>query len=87
MDHRNPVKSVLQELRAHMPFTALGTLSGALLLGVLLWGQASRSLSETLFLFISVWLPCCTSDIVFPLLFARKEPEPVGQAAGVSHHL
>jgi len=24
----------------------------------------------TLFLFLSVWLPCCTSDIVFPLLFA-----------------
>ena len=23
-----------------------------------------------LFLFLSVWLPCCTSDIVFPLLFA-----------------
>jgi hypothetical protein len=24
------------------------------------------------FLFFSVWLPCCTSDIVFPLLFIRK---------------
>lgn len=24
------------------------------------------------FLFISVWLPCCLSDIVFPLLFARE---------------
>ncbi|MBN2508460.1 MAG: hypothetical protein JXQ71_17410 [Verrucomicrobia bacterium] len=23
-------------------------------------------------LFLSVWLPCCTSDIVFPLLFARR---------------
>ena len=27
----------------------------------------------TLFLFLAVWLPCCTSDIVFPLLFAKKE--------------
>ncbi|MGD9367005.1 MAG: hypothetical protein PVH87_15005 [Desulfobacteraceae bacterium] len=25
-----------------------------------------------LFLFLAVWIPCCTSDIVFPLLFARK---------------
>jgi len=33
------------------------------------------------FLFFSVWLPCCTSDIVFPLLFTRtrraKEIRPV----------
>jgi hypothetical protein len=27
-----------------------------------------------LFLFLAVWLPCCTSDIVYPLLFVRKEP-------------
>jgi len=26
-----------------------------------------------LFLFIAVWLPCCISDIVFPLLFVRKK--------------
>ena len=26
-----------------------------------------------LFLFISVWVPCCLSDIVFPLLFVKKE--------------
>lgn len=25
------------------------------------------------FLFIAVWLPCCTSDIVFPLLFVRGQ--------------
>jgi hypothetical protein len=24
-----------------------------------------------LFLFLAVWIPCCTSDIVFPLLFSR----------------
>lgn len=24
------------------------------------------------FLFLAVWVPCCTSDIVFPLLFARQ---------------
>ena len=26
-----------------------------------------------LFLFLAVWIPCCASDIVFPLLFARKD--------------
>jgi len=25
------------------------------------------------FLFLAVWIPCCTSDIMFPLLFAGKE--------------
>jgi hypothetical protein len=28
-----------------------------------------------LFLFIAVWIPCCASDIVYPLLFVRKEQE------------
>ncbi len=26
----------------------------------------------TVFLFLAVWIPCCTSDIVFPLLFTKK---------------
>ena len=28
------------------------------------------------FLFLSVWLPCCTSDIVFPLLFVPRAKAP-----------
>lgn len=28
-----------------------------------------------LFLFLAVWVPCCTSDIVYPLLFVGKEQE------------
>ena len=24
------------------------------------------------FLFFAVWIPCCTSDIVFPLIFIKK---------------
>ena len=28
------------------------------------------------FLFLAVWLPCCTSDIVFPLLFVRERLPP-----------
>jgi hypothetical protein len=27
-----------------------------------------------LFLFLAVWIPCCTSDIIYPLLFVRKAP-------------
>ncbi|MGD9780720.1 MAG: hypothetical protein AB7V14_01055 [Kiritimatiellia bacterium] len=30
------------------------------------------------FLFLAVWLPCCTSDIVFPLLFAPDKSAVVG---------
>lgn len=40
---------ICHELRAHMPFTALGTLSGLVVLGLLLWTQAPRSLSIALF--------------------------------------
>ncbi len=29
-----------------------------------------------LFLFLAVWIPCCLSDIVFPLLFTRKRLPP-----------
>jgi len=32
-----------------------------------------------LFLFLAVWIPCCTSDIAYPLLFVRKGPEPPPQ--------
>ncbi len=28
-----------------------------------------------LFLFLAVWLPCCVSDIVFPLLFVKESKE------------
>ncbi len=28
-----------------------------------------------LFLFLAVWVPCCVSDIIFPLLFVGKEAE------------
>ena len=29
----------------------------------------------SVFLFLAVWIPCCTSDIVFPLLFAMTKSE------------
>jgi len=28
-----------------------------------------------IFLFLAVWLPCCTSDIIYPLLFPKKLAE------------
>ena len=36
----------------------------------------------SLFLFLAVWIPCCTSDIVYPLLFVRKTPELSLQGRG-----
>jgi hypothetical protein len=30
------------------------------------------------FLFLAVWLPCCTSDIVFPLLFIEEKTDKKG---------
>jgi hypothetical protein len=36
---------------------------------------ARTAVLVTMFLFLAVWVPCCTSDIVFPLLFAgRRRP-------------
>jgi hypothetical protein len=41
-------------------------------------GQLSawRTVGSFGFLFLAVWLPCCVSDIVFPLLFVRGEHVP-----------
>ncbi len=33
-------------------------------------------LPVTLFLFLAVWVPCCTSDIIFPLIFVRNPRRP-----------
>ena len=32
-----------------------------------------QSVFIALFLFLAVWVPCCLSDIIFPLLFARNK--------------
>ncbi|MDD5503833.1 MAG: hypothetical protein PHV77_00775 [Candidatus Omnitrophica bacterium] len=36
-------------------------------------GHAVPYLGIFIFLFLAVWLPCCFSDIVFPLLFVRDK--------------
>jgi len=40
-----------------------------------LGGQISwiKALVIFLFLFLAVWIPCCVSDIVFPLLFVKED--------------
>jgi len=45
-------------------FTAFGTADWLPLLPIIF-----------VFLFLAVWIPCCVSDIVFPLLWAGNEPE------------
>ncbi len=35
-----------------------------------------------LFLFVAVWIPCCLSDIVFPLLFVKANKGPSLKGAG-----
>jgi len=34
--------------------------------------NAATMILIAVFLFLAVWLPCCTSDIVFPLLWAKE---------------
>jgi hypothetical protein len=35
--------------------------------------NALTAVPVTILLFLAVWVPCCTSDIVFPLLFSRDQ--------------
>lgn len=43
-------------------------MTGSMGTDVTFWTLAALAV----FLFLAVWVPCCTSDIVFPLLFARR---------------
>ncbi|MBN2186847.1 MAG: hypothetical protein JW732_05285 [Dehalococcoidia bacterium] len=39
-----------------------------------------------LFLFLAVWIPCCTSDIVYPLLFVRESADlPLQHGDEINH--
>jgi hypothetical protein len=67
--------------KTHFPHTGHVLLSMAASLFHILRAQSGafgwmESLGIILFLFIAVWIPCCLSDIVFPLLFIRKEDLP-----------
>lgn len=56
-------------------FTAFGTAS---------WGPLLPLIF--VFLFLAVWLPCCLSDIAFPLLFVRKVAGGQDMAYTSHHH-
>jgi hypothetical protein len=51
-------------------------------------GQLSilRVIGSFLFLFLAVWLPCCISDIVFPLLFVKSDLELTGPSPVHARH-
>lgn len=76
---------ITEELRNHAPFTVFGALTGILLMvfcrrlslfHILIAVDGTPSAWSFVviffFLFLSVWLPCCLSDIVFPLLFVKR---------------
>jgi hypothetical protein len=56
-------------------FTAFGTASWVPLLPLIF-----------VFLFLAVWLPCCLSDIAFPLFFIRKVASGQDMAYTSHHH-
>jgi hypothetical protein len=56
-------------------FTAFGTAAWLPLLPIIF-----------VFLFLAVWLPCCLSDIVFPLLFIRRVATGDDMAYTKHHH-
>lgn len=63
--------------QTHFPHGGHVLLSTAASLFHILQAQTTAfTLGETiwisLFLFIAVWIPCCLSDIIFPLIFIRK---------------
>ena len=55
---------------AHVLISTLASLFYLVAFGVVDW--LIRLPLVFVVLFIAVWIPCCMSDIVFPLLFARK---------------
>lgn len=67
--------------KTHFPHTGHVWLSmAASLFHIMQSHEGSFSMLETVsisvFLFLAVWIPCCLSDIVFPLLFIKKEDLP-----------
>lgn len=56
----------------HVLLSTWASLFHVLMAGVVVMGFLSY-LVIFVFLFLSVWLPCCVSDIVFPLLFVKDE--------------
>ncbi len=62
----------------HVLLSTWASLFHILMAGVALLSFASY-LVIFAFLFLSVWLPCCVSDIIFPLLFVSDRSISAGQ--------
>jgi hypothetical protein len=56
---------------AHVLISTLASSFYLMAFGVMGWFPAFPLVFVVLF--VAVWIPCCTSDIVFPLLFTTKE--------------
>ena len=76
--------------RTHLPHAAHVLLSTAASLFHMLMGLQAGHVSVwtvvmiLVFLFLAVWVPCCTSDIAFPLLFCRDRRD--GKACRLHDH-
>ncbi len=59
----------------HAGHVLLSTWASSFHMLMAMGGQLSvwKALGSFGFLFLAVWLPCCISDIVFPLLFVKSE--------------
>lgn len=68
MPHASHVLVSTWASSAHMLMNTHAEMSFVLLIGMFIA------------LFISVWLPCCVSDIVFPLLFVRADGAHLGHS-------
>ncbi len=64
----------------HAAHVLLSTWASLLHITMAVWNplRLIEYLAIAVFLFLSVWVPCCTSDIVFPLLLARSPTPPRG---------
>lgn len=67
--------------KTHFPHTGHVLLSMAASLFHILRAQPEpftilQGIAIGLFLFFAVWIPCCLSDIMFPLLFIKKDDLP-----------
>ncbi len=62
----------------HAGHVLLSTWASSFHMLMAMGGQLSvwKAVGSFGFLFLAVWLPCCVSDIVFPLLFVRGEHVP-----------
>lgn len=75
---------ILLELKAHAPFTSLGTLSGIVVLVVIVWSQLPRSVSTTLFWTLHP-LHVLLSALVTTAMFRRHGGRKFWQTLGVGY--